>query len=448
MLKEKVGSFSLVLERPFSPFPIEELLSMNDLDILFNRGRVPVATWSKTLVASALQGSSESGGNSGFVVFSSKFLVSRAWKMLNGQNGNGYLLSQHNSLPASLTQLVCISVEEDSTDAEWSHGSFPLGEYTKAIDRSKGEIYYNHSLGMQYSKITEQLYVGSCIQRETDVEALASLGITALLNFQSPIEAENWGINSNSIKECCHKCDILMINYPIREGDSFDMRKKLPFSVGLLLRLLKKNHRVFVTCTSGFDRSPACVIAYLHWMMDTSLNAAYNFVTGLHTCRANRPAIAWATWDLIAMVDKDRHDRPATHAVIFVWNGHEGEDVCLVGDFTGNWKDPIKAVHKGGPRYEIEVRLPQGKYYYKYIVNGQWRHSMTSPTERDESGNVNNIIMIGDTASARPSVQQHIKDANIVKVIERQLTENERFMLAKAARCIAFSICPIRLVPK
>uniref|UniRef100_A0A803MUF9 AMP-activated protein kinase glycogen-binding domain-containing protein n=1 Tax=Chenopodium quinoa TaxID=63459 RepID=A0A803MUF9_CHEQI len=444
MLKEKVGSFSLVLERPFSPFSIEELLSMNDLDILFNRGRVPVATWSKTLVASALQGSSESGGNSGFVVFSSKFLVSRAWKMLTGQNENGYLLSQYNSFPASLTQLVCISVEEDSTDAEWSHGSFPLGEYTKAIDRSKGEIYYTHSLGMQYSKITEQLYVGSCIQGETDVEALASLGITAILNFQSLIEAENWGINSNSIKECCQKCDILMINYPIR---------------------------VFVTCTSGFDRSPACVIAYLHWMMDTSLNAAYNFVTGLHTCRPNRPAIAWATWDLIAMVDKDKQDRPATHAVIFVWNGHEGEDVYLVGDFTGNWKDPIKAVHKGGPRYEIEVRLPQGKYYYKYIVNGQWRHSMTSPTERDESGNVNNIIVIGDTAiviiflvSLTASFDFYerqwnwsfnfeplllaIPDANIVKVIERHLTENERFMLAKAARCIAFSICPIRLVPK
>ncbi|XP_021842740.1 phosphoglucan phosphatase LSF1, chloroplastic isoform X2 [Spinacia oleracea] len=448
MLKERNGSFSLVLERPFSPFPIEELLSMDYLDILFNRGHVPVATWSKTLVASVLQGSNESSGNSGFVVFSSKFLVSRAWKMLTCQNGNGHPLVQVNTFPPPLTHLVCISAEEDSTDAEWAHGSFPLGEYTKAIDRSKGEIYYNHSLGMQYSKITEQLYVGSCIQTETDVEALSSLGITAVLNFQSPIEAENWGINSNSIKERCQKCNILMINYPIREGDSFDMRKKLPFSVGLLLRLLKKNHRVFVTCTSGFDRSPACVIAYLHWMMDTSLNAAYNFVTGLHTCRPNRPAIAWATWDLIAMVDKDRHDRPATHAVIFVWNGQEGEDVCLVGDFTGNWKDPIKAVHKGGPRYEIDIRLPQGKYYYKYIVNGQWRHSTTSPTERDDSGNVNNIIIIGDTASVRPSVQQHKKDANIVKVIERQLTENERFMLAKAARCIAFSICPIRLVPK
>lgn len=36
-----------------------------------------------------------------------------------------------------------------------------------------------------------------------------------------------------------------------------------------------------------------------------------------------RPAIAWATWDLIAMVEKSKHDGPATHAVTFVWIGHE-----------------------------------------------------------------------------------------------------------------------------
>jgi hypothetical protein len=73
-----------------------------------------------------------------------------------------------------------------------------------------------------------------------------------------------------------------------RDGDSYDMRKKLPFCVGLLLRLLRKNLRVFVTCTSGFDRSPACVIAYLHWMTDVSLHAAYTWVTGMHTCRPDR----------------------------------------------------------------------------------------------------------------------------------------------------------------
>ncbi|XP_038702733.1 phosphoglucan phosphatase LSF1, chloroplastic-like isoform X3 [Tripterygium wilfordii] len=448
MMTEKTGSFSLVLERPFSPFPLNHFLLISDIDLLFNRGRVPIVTWNKAALASNLRTSSESCGNSGFVTFSSKNLTCEGWKLLNDQQGPTELQTQKNILAPHMSQLICIFSEEDSGDGEWAHGSFPLDEYIKALDRSKGELYYDQSLGMRCSKITEQIYVGSCIQMEADVANLSVGGITAVLNFQSGVEAENWGINPASINEACQSFGILMINYPIRDADSFDMRKKLPFCVGLLLRLLKKNHRVFVTCTSGFDRAPACVIAYLHWMTDTSLHAAYNFVTGLHLCRPNRPAIAWATWDLIAMVENGKHDGPATHAVTFVWNGQEGEDVFLVGDFTGNWKDPVKATHKGGSRYEVEMRLAQGKYYYKYIINGQWRHSISSPTERDEGGNVNNILIVGDVANVRPFVQQQKKDVNVVKVIERPLTESERFMLAKAARCTAFSVCPIKLAPK
>ena len=41
-------------------------------------------------------------------------------------------------------------------------------------------------------------------------------GIIAILNFQSGIEAENWGIDFRSINESCQKFNILMINYPIR----------------------------------------------------------------------------------------------------------------------------------------------------------------------------------------------------------------------------------------
>lgn len=40
----------------------------------------------------------------------------------------------------------------------------------------------------------------------------------------------------------------------------------------------------------------------------------------------------------------------------------------LVGGFIGSRKEPKKALHKGGPRYEIEVRLLQGKYQYKFIL--------------------------------------------------------------------------------
>ncbi|XP_047311683.1 phosphoglucan phosphatase LSF1, chloroplastic [Impatiens glandulifera] len=442
--KQQSGTCSLVFERPFSPFPVQHLHPINVIDVLFNKGRVPVSTWNKNILVPSLRTSHDGNGNSGFVVFSSKFLDVQGWEVLNKQKGH----VQKSNISLPFCQLVTIFSEEELGDVDWAHGNFPLEEYIKALDRSKGELHYNHNLGMRYSKITEHIYVGSCIQKETDVETLAKKGITAVMNFQSEIEAENWGVNWNLINETCKQSNILMINYPIRDGDSFDMRRKLPFCVGLLLRLLKKNHRVYVTCTTGFDRSPACVIAYLHWMTDTSLHVSHNFVTDQHSCKPDRSAITWATWDLIALVEQGRHDGPATHVVTFVWNGQEGEDVRLVGDFTGNWKEPIQAVHKGGPRFEIDVRLSHGKYYYKYIINEQWRHSMASPIERDESGNVNNVIVAGDTASIKPVSRQQKKDANVVKVIERPLTETERFLLAKAARYVAFSICPITLSPK
>ncbi|XP_068636610.1 phosphoglucan phosphatase LSF1, chloroplastic-like [Aristolochia californica] len=455
LLKEKTGSFSLVLERPVTPFPIQHLPLTGDYDNLFNRGRVPLATWNATLLASNMQPSSETSGKSGFIMFSPRFLRPRGWSFLNKSNGEKDSQTQNfgDSLTKPLSPLIGTFSEEDSEEANWTFGSFSIEEYIKALDRSKGELYYNHALGLRYSKITEQIYVGSCIQKDADVQTLSeNLGITAILNFQSETERANWGINSESINEACRQYNILMVNYSVREVDSIDLRKKLPFSVGLLLRMLRKNLRVFVTCTTGFDRSPACVIAYLHWIQDTALHAAYNFVTGLHPCRPDRPAIVWATWDLIAMVENGRHNGPPTHAVNFVWSHgcREGEEVQLIGDFTGNWKDTIKAVHKGGPRHEVELRLPQGKYYYKFIVGGQWRHSTSLPAETDERGNTNNVIRVGDIARIRSSVPTHqqIKDPTVVKVIERQLTEDERFMLAFAARRVAFSICPIRFVPK
>lgn len=153
LTKEKSGSCSLVLERPFSPFPIHQLYLMNDLDIIFNRGRVPIATWNKSIWASNLQASSESSGKSGFVVFCPKFLTSQGWKYLNDQNKNGQPQVVKNAPALPFSPLVAIFTGEVSEDAEWGHGSFPLEEYVKALDRSKGELYYNHSLGMRYSKV-------------------------------------------------------------------------------------------------------------------------------------------------------------------------------------------------------------------------------------------------------------------------------------------------------
>lgn len=153
-MTENSGSCSLVLERPFSPFPIQQPHPMSNLESLFNRGRVPVSTWNKTILVSNLRTSTEgSSGNSGFVMFASKFLTPKGWKLLNDQNGNAQPQMQKNSSAEPASQIVTIFSEEESGDVEWGHGSFPLEEYLKALDRSKGELYYNHSLGMRYSKV-------------------------------------------------------------------------------------------------------------------------------------------------------------------------------------------------------------------------------------------------------------------------------------------------------
>ena len=111
----------------------------------------------------------------------------------------------------------------------------------------------------KYSQITEQIFVGSCIQTEKDVKMLSETmvcswhmlqaclisafclhllhsiytsiyvtiqlsfwyfkrlqGITAVLNFQSESERINWGINSEAINSSCRENNILMVNYPIR----------------------------------------------------------------------------------------------------------------------------------------------------------------------------------------------------------------------------------------
>ncbi|XP_031494810.1 phosphoglucan phosphatase LSF1, chloroplastic [Nymphaea colorata] len=457
-LKVKDGPLRVVLERPFSPFPIHQLHLSSSLEVSFNRGRVPFVTWNKNILTSNLSSSSGDEANSGFALFSPKFMKPEGWKLLLMESTgaiNSEILDSKNMdvYKRPSTELIDIYSGEEIKEGEWHYGSFPLEEYVQALRRSEGELIYNHFLGMQFSKITEQIYIGSCVQTEADVHKLSGdLGITAILNFQSQSEMLNWGINSEYVTDACRRLNVLMINYPIRDGDSIDLRKKMPFCVGVLYRLMRQGHRVYVTCTTGFDRSPASVISYLHWIQDTPLHEAYNFVTKLHVSRPDRPTIVWATWDLIAMVEKGTHNGPPTHAVNFVWShGHrEGEDVYLVGDFTGNWKEPIKAVYRGGSRYEVEVRLPQGRYAYKFIVNGTWRHSAALPTETDQWGNVNNTIRVGGVATGNPfkETPQPVKDLTVVRAIERKLTEDERCLLAFAARRIALSICPIRYTPK
>ncbi|KAH9330058.1 hypothetical protein KI387_002166, partial [Taxus chinensis] len=292
--KEKSGSVNLVLERPVFPFPIQRFPLKNNPEATYNRGRVPIVTWDENMLTPGLQPEAGVHGHAGFVLYSSKFLKPKGWKTLANFTSNGAPVSKVEMKSSSKLmpvqpsdEIVAFFTEEESIEGvEWTYGSFPVDEYVNALNRAEGELSYNHFLGMRYTKVTEHIYVGSCIQTEADVYALSNnAGITAVLNLQCKNEQENWGIDSEAIDKAFEQNSIAVVNFPIREADSVDLRHKLPFAVGVLYRLLRKKHRVFVTCTTGLDRSPACVIAYLHWIQDVALQEALEFVTNLHSCR-------------------------------------------------------------------------------------------------------------------------------------------------------------------
>jgi len=127
-----------------------------DYHILFNRGRAAVASWNSAVWSTKLNGSSTGDGKCGFAVFSPRLLSSQGWALLSNEKGG--LNQSSTNLANRISEIVGLYSDEDDVNAEWAHGSFPLEEYIKALDRAKGELYYNHSLGMQYSKVLEDCF--------------------------------------------------------------------------------------------------------------------------------------------------------------------------------------------------------------------------------------------------------------------------------------------------
>lgn len=323
----------------------------------------------------------------------------------------------------------------------WALGG-DCGEYLGALRRGAADLTYDPALGMALTHVTEHLALGSCVQGPRDVRRLArEAGITAVLSLQLGSDAASWGLDSASIEQAAREEGLLLVQYPIRGYEAVELRTKLPLAVGVLHRLLRRGHRVCVTSTTGFGRAPALAVAHLHWVRGLPFGSAYGAVTGLRPSNPNRSALVAATWDVISMVpDASRQSGPPTHAVEVSWI-HGGQEVLLVGEFSGGWMSPAKATQRGA-KFVLDLRLPQGKYRFKYIVDGQWQHAPELPAEADDEGNLNNVLYVGGSTAHRG--KEFLRE----RVIERPLTSDERRVLTYVANRLAFRINPLTFSPK
>jgi hypothetical protein len=76
---------------------------------------------------------------------------------------------------------------------------------------------------------------------------------------------------------------------------------------------------------------------------------------------------------------------------VFTWT-FAGHIVYVTGDWNA-WRDKIPLARSGNEHSAV-LSLPIGTYQFKFIVDGNWKHSSTLPTETDQHGNLNNVVIV------------------------------------------------------
>jgi 1,4-alpha-glucan branching enzyme len=69
--------------------------------------------------------------------------------------------------------------------------------------------------------------------------------------------------------------------------------------------------------------------------------------------------------------------------------------VQLAGDFN-DWMPHATPMRRlSGGDFEARLRLPQGHYRYRFVVDGHWSHDPHSPAvETNEYGELNSVVEI------------------------------------------------------
>jgi len=77
-------------------------------------------------------------------------------------------------------------------------------------------------------------------------------------------------------------------------------------------------------------------------------------------------------------------------ALVLKWRG-EGCDVKVAGEFS-NWQP--KETLKDGDSSVFKAEVKPGRYFYKWVIDGNWLVDETEMTEVDQDGNRNNVALV------------------------------------------------------
>lgn len=223
-------------------------------------------------------------------------------------------LSQCNTLPLRVAGIPCRNgcgmircsssgggVGEDLKTGSREAPRRIVEDYNTAMKRMMRNPYeYHHDLGMNYTRITDRLIVGSQPQKPEDIDHLKEEeNVAYVLCLQQDRDIEYWGTDFDAILKRCEEVGIKHMRRPARDFDPDSLRSGLPVAVSSLEWAISDGKgSIYIHCTAGLGRAPAVAIAYLYWFCNMDLDASYTFLTSKRPCGPNKRAIRGATYDL------------------------------------------------------------------------------------------------------------------------------------------------------
>lgn len=108
---------------------------------------------------------------------------------------------------------------------------------------------------------------------------------------------------------------------------------------------------------------------------------------------------------------KDDEEEEVIVKTEFVWADGPADDVKLSGSWNG-WMT-IQMYHEGGGMWSVVTPVPVGSHEFKFVVDGEWKHSTRHPTVGDDPDNINNFRVIrGPPKSQRQDANKNGENAS------------------------------------
>lgn len=287
-------------------------------------------------------------------------------------------------------------------------------EYSDEMQKRMGNtsLVYRHEDGMNYTRILDDLIVGSCLQIAADVDYLtANENVRTILSLQEDCDMDYFALDLNPIINRCNSKgnSVDHIRHRIRDFDPISLRIELPGAVAAFAQSAsKQGGTAYVHCTAGMGRAPAVALAYMWWVKGIHLEEGHALLTGKRTCSPRLASIRAATADLL-------YGGPPTPVEIEVFKFGTASQIEIAGLDVG-WGCKVQ-LQRDIPRarFFLHRQLLPGTYQYKFIVDGHWTYSCDHPILND-GGNLNNYV----------TVEFENEDRQVMEGRERLLSEGGR----------------------